>query len=177
MTQPNPGIDPETAFGSMVRERRRLLGWTQDQLRRRLLDGHGIDLSKTAMARLEQGNRPIRFNEVFALSQLMDIYLPTFGGSPTRSQGEEADHALYEANAALMDTTQQLAAVEAEVAVASEAAASAASALQQAQARLITLQTRHRDLSNLRSELTHSLSMVADARRRAEMLGESDGDR
>lgn len=90
MAQPDDDNDAEAAFGHAVRGARTTLGWTQDQLRRRLLDDHGIDLSKTAMARLELGQRPIRLNEVHALAVLLGMDLSGFGGAPKQTTGLDA---------------------------------------------------------------------------------------
>jgi transcriptional regulator with XRE-family HTH domain len=82
VAQPDDEHDAETTFGRAVRSARTTLGWTQEQLRRRLLDAYDIDLSKTAMARLEQGGRPIRLNEVYGLAQVLGIDLSGFGRAP-----------------------------------------------------------------------------------------------
>lgn len=96
MAQPDENNDAEAAFGQAVRGARNTLGWTLDHLRGRLLDGYGIDLSKTAMARLEQGNRPIRLNEVHALAHLLGIDLSGFGRGTARpnDSGDPVDRAL-----------------------------------------------------------------------------------
>jgi transcriptional regulator with XRE-family HTH domain len=92
VAQPDEKHDAEHVFGEAVRSTRQARQWTQDQLRRRLLDGYGIDLSKTAMARLELGQRPIRLNEVHAISNLLGIDLSGFGRPP--ADEELADQAL-----------------------------------------------------------------------------------
>lgn len=164
VTQP----DPETAFGALVRERRSLKQWTQDLLRRRLLDTYGIDLSKTAMSRLEQGERPIRLNEVYALAQLLDIDLRTFGRAPSRSEAEEAD-------AVFIEATARLGAVERELEMASNAAAAAQAAYEETRMRVQVLQQEHARLMTERMNLQHHLSEIADARRRFE-LEKADGE-
>lgn len=63
-----------------VRQEREDRGWTQERLRKLLLEQSGIDLSATAMARLEQGKRPIRLNEVAALAQLLELELNQYAG-------------------------------------------------------------------------------------------------
>lgn len=90
VAQPDEQNDAEHAFGMEVRDVRRTLGWTQEHLRRRMLEGYGIELSKTAMARLELGQRPIRFNEVYALSALLDIDLGEFAAQDVMSDEEIA---------------------------------------------------------------------------------------
>lgn len=175
-TQPNvlrvtgtePYGDPEAAFAAAVRDGRSLLGLTQEQVRRRLLDNFGIDLSKTAMSRLEQGERPIRFNEVAALAQILKLNV--FAVGQRKSEAEELDVAFVAA-------TERLKAVERELDIASAAAASARNTVEAAEARLAMLKTRQRQLRDARNQLAHDLSQVADARKRFELLKDSDGDR
>jgi transcriptional regulator with XRE-family HTH domain len=116
VAQPDEENDAEHAFGKAVRDVRRTRGWTQEQLRRRLLDGYGIDLSKTAMARLELGQRPIRLNEVHAIAQLLGIDMSGFGREP--SVGERLNRGARVAN-------ERLAAVQQEIRMVSDALARA----------------------------------------------------
>ncbi len=67
--------EPEEDFGAQVREARKARGWTQETLARRLREEGGIDLSKTAIVRLEKGERPTRLNEVVALARVLEIPL------------------------------------------------------------------------------------------------------
>lgn len=72
----------------MVKQAREARQWTQEELRKRLAD-LGITLEKTAMIRLESGKRPIRFNEVVALSRLLDMNLRTTGFAPADMTDDE----------------------------------------------------------------------------------------
>lgn len=83
-------------FGAQVRKARELRGWTQERLRLYLRDASGIDLSSTAMARLEQGKRPIRLNEVAALADLLNISLSEYEGGNTRPTEQQYSAALRE---------------------------------------------------------------------------------
>lgn len=163
VTQP----DAEASFGTMVRERRALLRLTQEELRRRLLDSYGIDLSKTAMSRLEAGERPIRLNEVHALAQLLELDLTVFGRSPTRSVVEELDETLQ-------DIRAQLSAFDQEIAVASAQAENARTALEEAETRLRELATGRSALLQIREHVVRDVMKFADARRREEL---TNGDR
>lgn len=167
-----PGIDPfrdpEAAFAAAVRDGRDNLRLTQEQVRRRLLDNFGIDLSKTAMSRLEKGERPIRFNEVAALAQILKI--DVFANGRRQSQAEELDVSLMQAN-------ERLRAIETELAVASTAMAAAAQAAQAAEERLLMLKGRQAELRNIRDQLTHGLADAADARMLLQMrIGKSNGE-
>ncbi|WP_169807093.1 helix-turn-helix domain-containing protein [Micromonospora rosaria] len=79
----------EETFGAQVRKAREVRGWTQERLRTYLRDASGIDLSSTAMARLEQGKRPIRLNEVAALTDLLDLSLTQYGGRSAQVSEQE----------------------------------------------------------------------------------------
>lgn len=84
----------EETFGNQVRQAREARGWTQDRLRRTLREVAGIDLSSTAMARLEGGKRPIRLNEVTALARVLELDLAQYGGRELRfTQHEAYEHA------------------------------------------------------------------------------------
>lgn len=69
------GLEPERAFAAEVQRARAEHGWTQEKVRRRLVASFGIDLSSSAMSRLETALRPIRFGEAVALAALLDIDL------------------------------------------------------------------------------------------------------
>lgn len=87
----------EEIFGAQVRQAREARGWTQDRLRRVLQDVAGVDLSSTAMTRLEQGKRPIRLNEVTALAQILELGLERYAGGPVRlMQQDEYERARKE---------------------------------------------------------------------------------
>lgn len=86
----------EARFGNEVKEARELRGWTQERLRRALLEGYGIDLSPTAMTRLEGGKRPIRLNEVSALAKLLGLDLQQYGSGIPRLSEEEYEEARRE---------------------------------------------------------------------------------
>lgn len=175
-TQPNvfrvagiePFNDPEVAFAAAVRAGRQVLGLTQDQVRRRLLDNFGIDISKTAMSRLEQGERPIRFNEVAALAHILKIEL--LARSPKTAEAEGMDLVLAQ-------TSARLAAVETELEIASAAHAEAVRAAEMAADRLHQVQRTHRELRSARDRLLDSLNEMSDVGKRFELLRENDGDR
>jgi transcriptional regulator with XRE-family HTH domain len=93
VTQPDD-VTAEERFGAYVREVREGRGWTQEQLRRQLNDQFSVDLSSTAMARLEQGKRPIRLNEVTALAKLLGLDLQQYGGTIPRLTKDEYQDAL-----------------------------------------------------------------------------------
>lgn len=63
----------EVQFGRAVSNARNVLGWTQERLRREVHAAYRIDLSKTAMSRLEKGERPIRLNEVAAIAAVLGM--------------------------------------------------------------------------------------------------------
>lgn len=108
-------LSAEQRFGIMVRRAREAREWTQEELRKRLADC-GISLEKTAMIRLEGGKRPIRFNEVVALSQLLDIKLSTSTFTPEWHMDDEAleraTDELERLEREIDQHTQQLAGVE-----------------------------------------------------------------
>lgn len=74
MTQPGEQT-AEERFGAQVKAAREARGWTQERTREDLKQRYGLFLSSTAMTRLEQGRRPIRLNEVTALSKLLGLDL------------------------------------------------------------------------------------------------------
>lgn len=84
----------ESIFGAQVRGAREARNWTQEQLRKALLTASGIDLSPTAMTRLEQGKRPIRLNEVAALAEVLDISLDRYSGPAAQVSRQEYERAL-----------------------------------------------------------------------------------
>lgn len=112
---------PEVTFGNQVRKARETRGWTQDRLRRVLREAAGLDLSSTAMTRLEQGKRPIRLNEVAALASVLDLSLDRYANGPvrlTQDEYERAAHGLEQLRAREAEADQRLQ-------VAKEAAAAA----------------------------------------------------
>lgn len=162
----------------MVRERRNALTLTQEQLRQRLLQ-HGIDLSKTAMSRLEQGERPIRLNEVTALAQVLGIDLRLIGNPESRIYADErrADEEVVR---------RELAALEREVVQASNmfeaargAAAHAEYAARKAHERLTKLQKHREALLEVVARVTRGDEEILDMIRiakQARMEAERDGD-
>lgn len=67
-------------------------GWSQEALARHLRDAAGIDLHQTAVARLERGERTIRFNEVTALAKLLGLDLHSYSaGIPQLTPEEYAE--------------------------------------------------------------------------------------
>lgn len=103
---------PEEIFGTQVRQARETRGWTQDRLRAVLREVAGLELSSTAMTRLEQGKRPIRLNEVTALARVLELGLERYGGGTVRlAQQDELDQARGELNrlrAVAEETTERL---------------------------------------------------------------------
>lgn len=95
MTQPDDST-AETRFGAYVKQVREARGWTQEFLRRQLADQFSVELSSTAMARLEQGKRPIRFNEVAALAKLFGLDLREYGSVIPRLTEDEYRKAVHE---------------------------------------------------------------------------------
>ena len=80
---------PEQQFGAQVREAREVRRWSQEALARHLRDEAGLELHQTAIARLERGERAIRFNEVTALAKLLGLDLETYSGTlPALTDGE-----------------------------------------------------------------------------------------
>lgn len=167
MAGTEPYGDAEAAFAAAVRNTRAQLRLTQEEVRQRLLDNFGIDLSKTAMSRLEQGERPIRYNEVVALAKVLRLNVITRGRRP---ETEELDQFLAE-------STIRLQAVEAELAIASERAKAARAALEDAEARFGELRNRHAELIHVQTQLRKSFFEAANARERLEMMKQADGDR
>lgn len=96
-----PGQTAEQVFGILVRGARDARGWTQEELRKRLLEEYGVKLEKTAMIRLESGNRPIRFNEVVALSSLLDLDLAVSAFAPDQKMDDDEYGKLNDAVSAL----------------------------------------------------------------------------
>lgn len=79
----------EKHFGGQVREARELRGWSQEALARHLRESAGIELHQTAVARLERGERAIRFNEVTALAKLLGLDLQVYSATlPTLTDSE-----------------------------------------------------------------------------------------
>lgn len=76
----NAGSTPEQVLGNQVRDIRERLGWSQETLARRLREVSGIDLHQSAIARLERGERAIRFNEAIGLGQVLSIDMSRYGG-------------------------------------------------------------------------------------------------
>lgn len=71
---------PEARFGNRVRAAREDRGWSQEALARHLKEAAGVELHQSAIARLERGERAIRFNEAAALAKVLNIDLRPFAG-------------------------------------------------------------------------------------------------
>ncbi|MEU5721589.1 helix-turn-helix domain-containing protein [Micromonospora sp. NPDC047738] len=102
----------EERFGAQVRAAREAQGWTQERLRAALRAASGIELSSTAMARLEQGKRPIRLNEVSALAQVLGLSVHQYGGGAggglTREKYEQARERLVNVRAQAAEQYERL---------------------------------------------------------------------
>lgn len=61
-------------MGKRVRELRTGRGWSQTELAQRL-GKYGVETTQTTVAKLENGGRPIRLNEVAVLSELFGVPL------------------------------------------------------------------------------------------------------
>jgi len=68
-------LTAEQSLGAQVKEARERRGWSQDTLVRHLRDTADLEVHQTAIARLERGERAIRFNEAAALAELLGIDL------------------------------------------------------------------------------------------------------
>lgn len=84
----------EQRFGAQVREAREGRGWSQEALARNLRDTTGIDLHQTAIARLERGERAIRFNEVAAMANLLGLDLTPYSSTAPPLTPEEYENAV-----------------------------------------------------------------------------------
>ncbi|MDH6460893.1 transcriptional regulator with XRE-family HTH domain [Micromonospora sp. A200] len=83
----------EQRFGAQVREAREVRGWSQEALARHLRESAGIELHQTAVARLERGERTIRFNEVAALAKLLGLDLQAYSAELPTLTDDEYEHA------------------------------------------------------------------------------------
>ncbi|WP_174527616.1 helix-turn-helix domain-containing protein [Micromonospora maritima] len=81
-------LTPEQTFGGQVREAREARGWSQEALARRLREEIGLELHQTAIARLERGDRTIRFNEVTALARVLNLELGSYFAAPQLTDEE-----------------------------------------------------------------------------------------
>jgi transcriptional regulator with XRE-family HTH domain len=88
----------EQRFGEHVRQGRQLRGWTQESLARHLRELGGLDLDQSAIARLETGKRAIRFNEVAAISHLLELDLTHYSGFGRTVPDGEYEQAKAEAD-------------------------------------------------------------------------------
>lgn len=152
----------EAVFGAMVRTRRGHLALTQEQLRKRLLDSYGIDLSKTAMSRLEQGERPIRLNEVQALANLLTIDMSGFGraANPEHGGDEFVARAIKKSEERLSAVRKELDAVQSQLEMLN-------AARQEAQLRYDRLREQVRGLNDLQGVLMSHQITEEHARRLA----------
>lgn len=89
MSHKQNGATPEQLFGTLVRRSREALGLSQEELARDVTET-GTPLHQTALARIEGGNRGIRFNEVVALSVRLSLDLKTNSFSPASQMSDEA---------------------------------------------------------------------------------------
>jgi transcriptional regulator with XRE-family HTH domain len=102
---------PEQHFGHQVRDAREARGWSQEALGRHLSATSGIELSQTAITRLEQGKRPIRLNEASALAKLLGLELQQYAGTLpklTEQEYEQAKVSLAEAVRAEEQAVEEL---------------------------------------------------------------------
>lgn len=64
----------------LMKARREDLGWSQEELSRRVTEYCGIVIHATAITRIEGGTRNLRLNEVAMLAQVLGIDMGYFGG-------------------------------------------------------------------------------------------------
>jgi transcriptional regulator with XRE-family HTH domain len=72
------GPSPEEAFALAVRDRREALGWSQEELARRVSADTGAPFHQTGITRIEKSARGVRLNEAVALARVLGIDLGTF---------------------------------------------------------------------------------------------------
>lgn len=71
--QPEP--TPEERFAQLVREKREALGWSQEELARRVSAATGTTFHQTGITRIEKQARSIRLNEALVLAGVLGIEL------------------------------------------------------------------------------------------------------
>lgn len=82
---------PEEKFALLMKERREALGWSQDELARRVTAATGVTMHQTAVTRIEGLQRNIRLNEVVTLAQVLGIKTGIFDDpNPTDEQKKQA---------------------------------------------------------------------------------------
>lgn len=110
-------MTPEANVGKRTRRHREQRGWSQEELGRRL-GNYGFAMHQTTVAKLENGSRPIRLNEVQALADI-------FGVSPGDLFEEDTSVQNEHEVAVAAREVQRASAALAEAARAMDAAASA----------------------------------------------------
>ncbi|MFD3530496.1 helix-turn-helix domain-containing protein [Streptomyces sp. NPDC058664] len=82
--------DVGQSFGALVRSARENRQWTQADLAKRLGALMGKEVNPLAVTRTETGKRPVPFDEVAALAQLLNLQLdPLLNPSPTSGSADE----------------------------------------------------------------------------------------
>lgn len=66
--------NPELLVGLRVRQLRQALGWSQEQVAKRLLE-FGVSMHQTTIAKIEAAARPIRVNEAYVLAKILNVSL------------------------------------------------------------------------------------------------------
>jgi transcriptional regulator with XRE-family HTH domain len=66
---------PEEQFARLVREKRESLGWSQEELARRVSAATGAPFHQTGITRIEKLSRSLRLNEVMVLASVLGINL------------------------------------------------------------------------------------------------------
>jgi transcriptional regulator with XRE-family HTH domain len=107
MYHPNMGVqeDMDIQFGRRVFNQRKRLGWSQDELAKRLSE-KGLPVYASTIAKIESKHKPraVRLAEAAAIADLFGVSMDTLLG---RSVAPEADE-MYTLRA-LLDTAQQAA--------------------------------------------------------------------
>lgn len=65
-------------FRNQARATRELRGWTQSRLSEELLHKFGFEIHQTAITRMENGEREVRFGEALAISSALGMDLTHF---------------------------------------------------------------------------------------------------
>ena len=63
----------DSYFGSRVRNFRKAVGWTQEELAQALADRFSVVLHQTTVAKLESGSRPTNVLEIVALASVLGV--------------------------------------------------------------------------------------------------------
>lgn len=155
------GPSPEELFAQLVREKREDLGWSQEELAKRVSAATGQPFHQTGITRIEKLGRGIRLNEALVLARVLGIELGPLA--------QDLDGARGEAEAAL----------ERALAAAETAAHEQDDTVYRLQIEMENISERHQRARDRLMETTHT---VAQLRIQLEMLRESravksDGDR